>query len=1348
MPYKEKNKRIISWLVVFLAQSIYTLAYAQDMSFNYLTTDNGLSQPTVYALYNDEWGQIWMGTRDGLNVYNGNRIKTYKEKKGDPTSLLGRTIRKICGSGKKYIYVLSTEGVCRFDMKTETFTHLSEKQEEWITAITYCNEKLFLGTYGRIYERDETSETQKIYCSLPGHVLPHCMLKDKAGHLWVGSNNDGLYVIDLNGEIKRHLFERSYIFNLYQDSDENMWVCTWDNGLYCIAPGGTITHYKNEAGNINSLAHNSVRDICEDRKGIFWVGTERGLDYLDKKMNTFTHFTTTDDPNSLSNSSVFCLLKDHQETFWIGTYFGGVNYFNPDYKIYTHHKASKDEHSGLSSPIVGTIIEGENRQLWIATEDGLNLYDRQKKSFKWYKHIEGANSLSQNKVKCLYYDHQRKSVWIGTHQGGFNKLDLQTGRFQNYSFNKDEHSSDVVLSIAGYQDKLIIASYTGVYFFQPETSTFTLLTDFLAHYLKVDSQGNLWFAVEGKGVFRYSMVTRETTQYTFDLNKKNSISDNMITCITEDRNGHIWLSTQGGGLNLYRPETNDFDRFTSEQYDLGSDCVYSVCESQNGRLLLTTNQGFCIFDPINQAFDNYNHANGFPFTTLNEGSLCQTKDGEIFLGGMNGMVSFYEKRLNIVYKHYQIIPDKLLVNGNEIRASDESGILPVSLYEASSIVLKSNHSIFSFEFAESNYLLANKDEIVYKLDGFSQDWTSTRGQHTITYTNLPAGDYTLLIKSVGKNKAFQAEYSLGIHVLPPFYKTAWAYLIYMAMAGGLLYYAIRTYQTRFQLRESLRYEQQHIRDVEEMNRSKLRFFTNISHEFRTPLTIIIGQMETLLQMQAFAPSVYNKLLNVYKNGIQLRELISELLDFRKQEQGHMKIKVSKHNLVDFLHENYLLYAEYAATRRIDFRFVKEEDDLEVWYDARQIQKVINNLLSNAFKYTPQSGAIAIHVYQNEGKASVEVRNSGKGIEPEELERIFTRFYQVEKSNAISEGTGIGLALSKGLAELHHGSLTASSTPNVETIFILSLKLGKEHFTKEQIEEKAESEAVCAKADAFLMTNQEPLENKPVKERIKGAKILIVEDNDSLRDMLTGLFEPYYEVLTAADGEEGLQKGNEMQPDIILSDVMMPRMTGTELCKTLKSDFATCHIPVVLLTARTAIEHTLEGLRIGADDYITKPFHTSLLISRCNNLVNSRRVLQEKFSKQPQASAQMLATNPMDEDLLERTLAIIERNLDNSEFNLSELIKELCMSRTYFFQKIKGITGQTPSEFLSTVRLKRAAFLLRSEPALSISEISDKTGFSSPRYFGRCFKEAYGVSPLGYRNNKEKEDEKKDEKDEE
>ena len=586
---------------------------------------------------------------------------------------------------------------------------------------------------------------------------------------------------------------------------------------------------------------------------------------------------------------------------------------------------------------------------------------------------------------------------------------------------------------------------------------------------------------------------------------------------------------------------------------------------------------------------------------------------------------------------------------------------------------------------------------------------------------------------------YQPEYRLNITVLPPFYKTIWAYLIYVVITISLLYYIVRTYHGRIKLQESLKYEKQHIRDVEELNQSKLRFFTNISHEFRTPLTVIVGQIEMLLQVQSFPPAIYNKLLNVYKNGLQLRGLISELLDFRKQEQGHMKIKVSRHNLVDFLYENYLLYIEYASTRHIKFYFNKDQDQLEVWYDSRQMQKVINNLLSNAFKNTPEKGSISINISKRGEEAIIEVQDSGKGIKPEEAGKIFERFYQTSNDPENTQGTGIGLALSKGIVELHKGRIEVSSNQTSGTTFTIALKLGNAHFTAEQIEtEEPKEEEAAVIVESKFMVEQQVLDDT-VKERIKGAKVLIVEDNDSLREMLAGLFEPYYEIITAADGEEGLKEARDRMPDLIISDVVMPKMTGIELCKQIKQDFETCHIPVVLLTARTAIEHTIEGLRIGADDYITKPFNVNLLISRCNNLVNSRIVLQEKFSKQPQTRVQMLATNPMDKDLLDRTVAIIEKNMDNAEFSLNDVIRELCISRTNFFSKMKAITGQTPNDFILTIRLKKAAYLLKNELFLSIAEVADRTGFSSPRYFSRCFKEVYGISPLFYRTGNKDED---------
>lgn len=1329
--------RLCLWLIAVLGT---TTLSARDISFNYLSTENGLSQFSVYALHKDELGRIWMGTRDGLNVYDGNRIQYYKHDKEDQSSLVGNLVRAICGNDKGTLYIQTSEGLCEFDMHSEKFHTI---QKGGVYNITYGADTLFTGGDWQVNYYDPQSRQLKPYCSLDVHLLIVSLLKDRDGNLWIGTRK-GLYCLKKGHSVPECVLPQVYIYNLYQDTSGDIWISAWEDGLFHLSDSGIVNYTDGRKNGRKELSSNSVRDCCEDNQGNMWIATFNGLNKFDKKTRKFTCYAPSDMAGSLSNSSVYCIINDHQGTLWVGTYFGGVNYFNPEYEIYTYYRPGIHESEGLNYPVIGCMAEDRLGNLWIATEGGgLNYYDRRKKCFKWYKHKEGAsNSLSHNNIKSLYYDAQDDVLWIGTHQEGMNKLDMKTDRITQYRMPEmaGEMTSNVVLDIIPYGRELLIASYDGVYRFNPKTEKFTLLLDLFCHRLFIDSQGILWIAVEGKGVFSYRFDTGQLVNYKYTPEAENTISDNIITSIIEDRHHNLWFSTVSSGIDVYYRETGKFENFNARNNGLGSDCVYSITESQNGKLLLTTNQGFTIFDYYTKLFYNHNSENGFPFTTLNENSLYQCKDGEIFLGGVKGMISFYEKDLDIPLKPYNIIPVRLWVNGNEVGINDETGILKSSLYDASSITLKSNHSVLSIEFAMTNYIAANKNELIYKLEGFSDEWAQTHGQKMITYTNLPAGDYTLIVKAAGANHVYQSECRLAITVLPPFYKTGWAYLLYVIVTGIILFYLIKAYRDRIRLQESLKYEQQHIRDVEELNQSKLRFFTNISHEFRTPLTIIIGQIEMLLQGQSFSPAAYNKLLNIYKNGLQLRELISELLDFRKQEQGHMKIKVSRHELVDFLYENYLLYVEYAATCNVHFRFDKGEEKLEVWYDSRQLQKVINNLLSNAFKYTPKGGTISLNVYKKGEEAVIEVRDSGAGISPEEIEKIFERFYQVGSDSVGTQGTGIGLALSKGIIELHKGRIEVSSHLDKGTTFTIYLKLGKEHFLKEQIDtEPVKEEPLSMPAEPQLQLEQQVMD-EDVQNRIKGAKMLIVEDNASLREMLAGLFEPYYEVITAPDGEEGLQKAQEVMPDIIISDIMMPKMTGIELCRQIKANFETCHIPVVLLTARTAIEHTIEGLRIGADDYITKPFNVSLLISRCNNLVNSRRVLQEKFSRQPQTQVQMLATNPMDKDLLDRTVAIIEKNLDNSEYSLSDLIKELYISRTNFFTKIKAITGQTPNEFILTIRLKKAAWMLKHELYLSVTEVSERTGFSSQRYFSRCFKDMYGISPLYYRTgNKEEED---------
>ena len=1342
------RKTILLFLLFLSVTAVRTLG--QNITFSHLTTDDGLSQFSVNSLYIDERGIIWIGTREGLNRYNGNDIKSFKLKKNDPNSLFSNTVLRITGNKNGKVYLLCTDGVAEFDMTTQRFKTLLQGNVDAI----YYNEKLYIGKREEVFVFNENTNNFDLYYHLAGKDINlSCLHLDEKKNLWMGTTSNGVYCLSDDKQLSQPI-TKGNIASIYEDSSKELWIGSWEEGLYRIRTNGTIDNFRHDPKNPNSICSDFVRSCCEDNLGNLWIGTFHGLNRYDKSTGQFQLYTANDNkPDGLTHSSIWCIVKDEQGTLWLGTYFGGVNYFNPEYEIYTRYSYSSNEKKGLSNPVVGRTIEDKDGNLWIGTEGGgLNYYNRRTREFKWYRPQEGRNSISHNNVKALYYDADKEIIWIGTHLGGLNKLDIRSGHFTHYRMEEGNPAtlpSDIIRDIIPYKSLLIIATQNGVCLFDPangqcqqlfkdskEGKSIKMVAD-----VTFDSEGTLWIAATGEGVFSYRFDTCRLTNYRHDATNPNSLSNNNVNNITQDSKDNLWFSTSGSGLDLYRPATNDFENFDKERNGLASDCIYETQESpSSGKLLLITNEGFSIFNYKNKTFNNYSAENGFPLTAVNENALCVTCDGEIFLGGIQGMISFHEMELNFTPKPYKIILSRLIVNGREISVGDKTGILQHSLCHTGEITLNADQSMFSIEFATSNYIPANKDDIIYRLEGFSNEWTSTRGLHTITYTNLNAGTYTLLIKPEGKDENLCPQAQLTIHVLPPYYKTTLAYFIYIIITGAVLWYLIRAYKSKIKLRESLKYEQKHIQDVEALNQSKLRFFTNISHEFRTPLTLIVAQVETLLQLQNFTPAIYNKILGIYKNSIQLRELITELLDFRKQEQGHMKIKVSPHNIVNFLYENYLLFLEYASAKQINFNFEKETDELEVWYDQKQMQKVINNLLSNAIKHTEKEDTITLSVKEERNNVIICVKDTGSGIDAKEIDKIFDRFYQIEptgSTDAGKSGTGIGLALTKGIIELHHGSIRVESELGKGTSFIVTLRLGNEFFTEEQINRNPDCvhqiEISKSEADAFLKTELE--ENAPIK-RIPDAKLLIVEDNESIREMLANIFKPFYQILMAANGEEGWELVRSEMPCIVVSDVVMPKMSGTELCKLIKTDFNTCHIPVVLLTARTAIESNIEGLRIGADDYITKPFNTNLLISRCNNLVNSRILLQEKFSKQPQTAAHMLATNPIDKDILDRAMSIIEQHLDDTEFNVNVFAREMAMARTNLFTKLKAITGQTPNEFILTIRLKKGALMLRNNPELNITEISDKIGFSSSRYFSKCFKDIYHVSPLAYRKGEE------------
>ncbi len=1339
---KNTNNLIGRYILIFCNFFLLlTPSLGQNIKFRHLSTNDGVSHVSVLSLYMDENNHIWIGTREGLNKYDGLNVASYQLKENDSKSLFSNNVQKITGDKKGNVYVLTTEGISKYSILQDEFETMWQDSE--IKAISY-SQSLYVGRNREIFIFDQSQKKFISQYTLPELVTITSLLIDSVDNTVYAGTNVGLFVVNNKGNIEHKIKINSNISSIYKDDDGDIWVSSWNDGAFFIS-GGIVRQFKHDFHKKNSIASNFVRSCCQDNNGDVWIATFSGLNKYNKKTEEFSYFAPSKDSDGLTHSSVWSIIKDHQGTLWLSTYFGGVNYFNPEYVIYTQYQYSKSEKEGLSSPIVGRMTEDGENNLWICTEGaGVNMYNRKTKQFEWYlPGRDTRNSISHYNVKAIYYDREINAMWFGTHLGGLDKLDLNSGVFTHNKHRVDDPQSipsNIVRDIVPYGSDLFLATDYGVGVFDKISRKSRMLFDdplknemvrntFALH---IDHQDNLWVSVMGEGVYRYNLNTKELKNYRHNPNDLTSLSNNNINSIARDSENKLYFCTSGRGFDVFDHQSETFTNFDSNKNGLISDFVYNILEAAPDDYLIITNLGFSRFNPKNQQFHNYNQNNGFPLSTTNDNALYLTSDGEVFLGGVDGLVSFYLDNLNFTPKDYNILFSKLYVNNREVRVNDESKILSKAFFKTSSIRLQAKYNTFEVEVSTTNYIPSNAGRLFYQLKGFSDEWIPLRDTK-ITYTNLDAGEYTLIIKSENEGTAGVNTASLNIKILPPFYKTTLAYFSYMAFFFLLFLYLIRSHDKRVKLQALLAYEQKHLQDVERMNQSKLRFFTNISHEFRTPLTVIVGQLNYLINKHNFTSDVYNKILSAYKNSIQMKELISELLDFRKQDQGHMTILATENDIVQFTREIFVLFEEYAKSRDITFTFESTEEALNVWYDSRQLQKVINNLLSNAFKYTPQYGSITLSIHTENNECFILIADSGSGINTDDRDKIFDRFYQVE-GNEVS-GSGIGLALSKGIVELHKGRLEVESEINKGSTFKIILPMGYSHLDSSQISRRTVSQGSSVDELSIRILKKFKYEDSDKLEKqniAKDVKILIVEDNEDLREMLIDTFSSIYTVVSASDGSEGLEMTHREMPDIILSDIVMPNMTGIEFCKAVKSNVDICHIPFILLTAKTSIEHNLEGLGIGADDYVTKPFDIEILISRCNNLIVGRRLLQQIFSNQPDIDYRQLATNDLDKKLLELATSIVENNLDNLDFSINQFSKEMGMSRTNLFTKIKGLTGQTPNAFINTMRLRKAAFLLKNRYDLNISEISIITGFNTSHYFSKCFKDVYKQTPSEYR----------------
>lgn len=1302
---------------------------AKDVNFRSLTVDDGLSQISVMSIFVDENGFIWLGTRDGLNYYNGNEVVVYKPERNHTSRSIGTNIIQITGNRKGDIFILCTEGITKYNYITNTFsTLLLDKDVESI----YYQDGLYAARRNTILFYDSDIEEFISYYSISNINITITSFLISRDEVWIGTSDAGVFLLKDN-ELS-HVITAGEVTAIYKDSDECIWVGTWQHGCFSITESG-VTNFMYDMNNPNAIASNFVRVFTEDHNGNIWIGTFNGLSSFNKKEQQFTTYNSKEEIGGLTDLSIWSLATDHQGTVWAGTYYGGVNYFNPQHEIFTLIRSSSREAAGLSYPIVGKIVGDSQKNLWICTEGGgLNFYDRKTGAFKWYSFSKKTTNLSQGNVKAFYYNEDKRIVWVGLHLGGLNKIDLKSGHVTHYQSDPDDPStipSNVVLDILPHEDNLLIATNNGVALFSPSSGKarklFTNLKPGEMKFVRnmlFDKEGRLWLAVMNEGVYSYDFNTNNLLKFDYTADDSNSLNSNKVYSIYLDSKGRIWVST-ARGISLMNPTDYRIESYDST-YGLIHDGVYEVRELAPDTMLLLTNQGVAKFDAVGERFHNFNIVNSFPVKSLNEGGLYVSSDGKIYIGTVEGLLIFNEQDLAFKTLPYAIQFTKLWVNGDKVEINDEKEILRQALSHTSFLKLKSKFHTFTVEYALSNFVPENNNKVMYRLDGFSSSWMDTDDQRRITFTNLNPGKYTLHIKAVDSDDEIISSRSIDIQILPHWAKSPLAYFVYFLLVVFIAYSIITSNNKRIRLRESLKYEQERLKDAEDQNNAKLQFYTNVSHELRTPLTLVMGELDMLLQSPMPTPKVKEKLGTVFNNAKLLSQLLNELLDFRKQEQGYMKLHVRRHNFTHFIREVFLLFKGYADDREISFDFIAGGESIEVWCDSKLMLKVVNNLLSNAFKFTRKGGRITMELQRDDQEVVLCVQDSGCGISLEDQEKIFDPFYQSDASYPV-EGTGIGLTIAKKIVTSHHGAMFVESVINKGSRFIVKLPLGNAHFDKTQVENDIKTSSPFSDWEEKIPA--------PYTENKKHYKMLIVEDNVSLLDMLYELFSPYYHVSKALDGEEAWEEIEKELPDIIISDVLMPVMSGTELCKRVKETITTCHIPIILLTAQADITHTIEGLRIGADDYIPKPFEPALLISKANSLINNRTLLQEKFSKEPQISPPMLATNTIDKQIMNKVTVILEDNINNPDFNIDSLALEMGMSRTILFSKIKAITAQTPNELITTVRLKRAAFLLRNNPEMNVTEISEKVGFNSLRYFSKCFKEKYEQSPSVFRKGK-------------
>jgi ligand-binding sensor domain-containing protein/nitrogen-specific signal transduction histidine kinase/DNA-binding NarL/FixJ family response regulator len=1341
------NSFKILLLAILFSGITFSAKTQQPILFDHLGVERGLSQTSVLSIGQDKNGFMWFGTRYGLNRYDGHHIKIYQYAESDSNSLSNNYVTTIFSDSKKRLWIGTSIGLNLYDERNDAFKRIASQPKTTkglsshvINCLTEDSKgNIWIGTLNglNLLKNGKLSVITKFFNTKNGDGLFHnvrSVKEDHQGNIWVGTSNGLLKMAVINGEYQPTIFKNNgspgdisanYISNITEDKNHKIWVSTQSNGLNLFDPvTQKFKRFQFSAANKNTIVSNTIRNMVVDDAGKLWIGTLNGISIMDTQNFTFQNLQfDPDNKKSLNQNSVHKLYKDNNGSIWVGTYFGGININYPYTTAFTVHDRSRSK-SSINNNVISGFAEDQNKNLWIGTEGGgISLYNKSTQTFKAYQNTGGSNALKSNLVKTVLFASDGK-LWVGTHSGGLNVYDPKTNRFKSFNFsNQNEDVPDEISAIVETKShRLIVATQrNGIKISNPNKTEFKdlRLPASIPSSAKVKAlmvnEAKIYFGTTN-GFFIYDENTNRF--YTVLDHQLNKPLNYYVNCISKTKANEIFLGTYNSGLLLYDQNKNSIKAYTTRN-GLPHDNVLGMIEDDKGNLWISTANGLSMFNRLKKTFKNYTVADGLPGNEFNANAFFKSSSGELFFGGYNGFISFFPDHIQSNDKASKVIITELKLQNKTVNINGNDGLLDENISLKDKLIFESDQNTFSLSFALLNFIKPEKNRYAYKLDGFEKSWNEV-GMPTATYTNLPAGSYTFLVKGINNDGVLSANTGkIKIIVNPPFYRTWWAYLFYFCIIAAVLFVIARYVLIRALLKKE-----------KEVNEHKLEFFTNISHEIRTPLTLIVGPLEQLIENAKDNPTLNRDLQPIKNNADRLMNLVTELLDFRKAESGKMALHVSPGDFVKFCKEIFMAFQNMALSKEINYTFQAASPQIELYFDKVQLEKVLFNLLSNAFKFTPDGGKISLKISQEDELVTLKICDNGKGIPLESQANLFNNFYQANANTTI--GTGLGLSFSKSIVELHHGkisfqSLPANGSQNGQTCFSVKLKTGKAHFNSSDFITDYVYYDDAVNYNLQERFEPQPEETTPALQDKKRYTLLLVEDNAEVRSFIKNALSAAYNIQESENGMEGLESAIELIPDLIISDVMMPVMDGLELCRQIKTDERTSHIPVILLTARSAYVHQINGFENGADAYIMKPFNLKVLELNIKNTLAARETIKHKFAQVITLEPSNLVINKTEEGFLMKIMKIIENHISDPQFDVPTLSAEIGMSQPILYKKIRALTDLSVNDFIKSLRIKRAAQLLK-QNAGNIAEVAYAVGFNDRKYFSLEFKKHFGKTP--------------------